>query len=377
MIGTIVRVAIVKPDVAQNNTAFEAETRMWGFIAREYGHEFTIFADRRLKFRSEGLEVRNLRRLGGKTILFPPYPALVTQLRRYEVIVTADPSCYTYAIWAALAAKVRNSRLVLDTSLTMMAPSGETWKERLLLRLAKAIFDLAHRVIVPTPLAAERLTKLGLLPEASNKVVELGHPVDTNLFRPRDTPPADSAVNILSVGKLIYEKGHHIVIEALADLLRNHANLRLLIAGEGTYRRSLEEICQQHGVADKVSFLGLVPNEQLAKIYRKCDIFVHHPIAVDSWEEYFGVAVVEAMSSGLPLVVSDCGSLPYVVPEGAGFAIPEGDREMLREKVKVLTESSLLREGMGAKGRAFVLQRYSVPEVVRRCQDQKVLSPDG
>lgn len=376
MIGTAMRVAIVKPDAAQNNTAFEAEMRMWGFMAQEYGYEVTIFADRRFKYRNERLEVKHLRRLGGR-FWFPPYPALATQLRRYEVIVTADPSCYPYAIWAALAAKVRKSRLVLDTSLTMMAPSGETWKERLVLRLAKAIFDLAHRVIVPTPLAAERLTKLGLLPEASNKVVELGHPVDTDLFRPRDTPPADSAINILSVGKLIYEKGHHIVIEALADLLRNHANRRLLIAGEGPYRQTLEELCHKCGVSDSVSFLGLVPNRQLANIYRKCDVFVHHPIAVDSWEEYFGVAVVEAMSSGLPLVVSDCGSLRHVVPGGAGFAIPQGDREMLREKVKLLTENSLLRDDMGAQGRAFVCQRYSVPEVVRRCWEQKVLSPDG
>ena len=370
------RIAIVKPDVARNNTAFEAETKMWGFIARKYGYEFTIFADRRLKYRNERLKVQNLRRLGGR-FWFPPYPALVTQLRRYEVIVTADPSCYPYAIWAALAAKVRKSRLVLDTSMTVLSPARRTWRQRLLLRLAKVIFDSAHRVIVPTPLAAERLAKLGLLPQASDKVVELGHPVDTDLFRPRDAPPADSVMNILSVGKLVYEKGHHIVIEALVDLLKNHADLRLLIAGEGPYRQTLEAICRKYSVSDKVSFLGLVPNEQLAKIYRKCDIFVHHPVAVDSWEEFFGVAVVEAMSSGLPLVVSDCGSLRHVVPESAGFVIRQRDREMLREKVKLLTENSLLRDDMGVHGRAFVCQRYSVPEVVRRCCEQKVLSPYG
>ena len=363
------RIAVVKPDAAQNNTAFEAETRMWGFIAREYGYKFTIFADRRLKYRNERLEVQNLRRLGGRFWL-PPYPALVTQLRRYDVIVTADPSCYPYAIWAALAAKVHKSRLVLGTSVTMLKPSRETWRERLVLRLAKAIFDFAHRIIVPTSLTTERLAKLGLLPEASDKVVELGHPVNTDLFRPRNTPPADSGINILSVGKLIYEKGHHIVIEALADLLKDRADLRLLIAGDGQYRQTLEEICHKYGVAGKVSFLGLVPNEQLAEIYRKCHIFVHHPVSSNWWEEYFGVAIVEAMSSGLPLVVSDCGALRRVVPEGAGFIIGQKDHEMLREKVRLLLENPKLRADMGARGRAFVCQRYSIPEIALRCYEE-------
>ncbi len=362
------RIAIVEPEAAKSNTAFQAQTRMWEFIAQEYGCSFTVFADRRLNYRNERLEVKALRRIGGR-FWFPPYPALLTQLMGYEVIVTGDPSLYPYAIWAAIAAKASNSRLVLDTSVTLLTPAPKTGRGRLILRLAKAIFNLAHKVIVPTRLTAERLSKLGLVAEASNKVVELGHPVDTELFRPRSAPPANSGTTILSVGKLIYEKGHHIVIEALADLLKNNAGLRLLIAGDGQYRRTLEEICQECGVADKVSFLGLVPNEQLAEIYRKCDIFVHHPVAVDWWEEYFGVALVEAMSSGLPLIGSDCGSLRYVVPEGAGFMIAQNDRETLGEKVKLLASNAQLRDDMGARGRAHVCRRYSLPQVAQRCYE--------
>lgn len=363
------RIAVVEPDAARNNTAFQAQTRMWEFIAQEYGCSFTVFADRGLKYRNERLGVRTLRRIGGR-FWFPPYPALLTQLRGYEVIVTADPSLYPYAVWAAIAAKASRSRLVLDTSVTLLTPARETRRGRLILRLAKAIFDSAYRVIVPTPLTGERLTKLGLLPEASDKVVELGHPVNTDLFHPRNGPPSDSGVTILSVGKLVYEKGHHIVIEALAGLLKDHHDLRLLIAGAGRYRQTLEGICDRYGVADKVSFLGLVPNEQLADIYSKCSIFVHHPVAVDSWEEYFGVVLVEAMSSGLPLVVSDCGSVRHVVPESAGFIIGQNDSEALREKVKLLAENSRLRNDMGARGRAHVCQRYSLPQIARRCYEK-------
>ena len=363
------KVAVVEPEAARNNTAFQAQTRMWEFIAQEYSCSFTVFADRRLKYRNERLEVRALRRIGGR-FWFPPYPALLTQLKGYEVIITGDPSLYPYAIWAAIAARASKSRLVLDTSVTLLKPERDTRRGRLILRVAKAIFDLAHRVIVPTSLTAERLVKLGLVPGDSDKVLELGHPVNTDLFRPRNTPRAGSGIDILSVGKLIYEKGHHIVIEALAESLKNHAGLRLLIAGDGPYRQTLEELCRRYGVADKVSFLGLVPNEQLAEIYRNSRIFVHHPVTVDSWEEYFGVALVEAMSSGLPLVVSDCGSLRYVVPEGAGFVTGQYDSEILREKVELLAEHSQLRDEMGAQGRAHVCRRYSLPEIARKCYEK-------
>lgn len=363
------KIAIVLPDSARNNTAFQAQVKKYEFIAQEYGCRVTVFANKTFNYQNECLEVKNLRRIG-IGFWFPPYPALLPQLLGYNVIITDDPSLYPHAIWAALASKWSKSRLILVTSMTLLSPAKDTLRGRLILGLARAIFNLAHRVIVTTPLTADRLVKLGLLQEASDKIVELGHPVDTDLFHPGDARLDNPDVNILSVGQLIYEKGHHIVIESLADLLRSYDHLRLLIAGEGPYRPTLEEMCHRYGVADKVSFLGLVPNEQLAEVHRNCHIFVHHPIATSEWEEFFGVAVVEAMSSGLPLIVSDCGGLKYVVPEDAGFMIGQGDHEMLRERVKLLVENPKLREDMGAQGRAFVCRRYSLPELARRCYEE-------
>ena len=371
--GQSLKIAIVIPDFARNNTAFQAQVKTYEFIAQEYGCKVTVFANKTFVYQNDWLEVKNLRRIGGR-FWCPPYPALLPQLLGYDVIITDDPSLYPHAIWAALVSKWSKSRLILDTSMTLLSPAKDTWKGRLILGQARAIFNLSHRVIVTTPLTANRLVKLGLLPETSDKVVELGHPVDTDLFHPVGARPNNSDVNILSVGKLIYEKGHHIVIESLADLLRSYDHLRLLIAGEGPYRPALEEICRRHGVADKVSFLGFVPNEQLSEIYRECHIFVHHPITIEGWwEEFFGVVAVEAMSSGLPLIVSDCGGLKYLVPEDAGFMIGQEDREMLREKVKLLVENPTLRDDMGAQGRAFVCRRYSIPVVARRCYEEVLI----
>jgi glycosyltransferase involved in cell wall biosynthesis len=366
------KIAIVEPEVARHNTSFQAQVGMWEFIAREYGCEVTVFADARLNYRNEQVQVKSVRRIGGR-FWFPPYPALLAHLPHYDVIMTSDPSLYTYALWAALAVRVSKGRLILDDSMTLLAPARETMRGRIILRVAKAVYRLAHRIVVASPLAAERLVKLGLVEKASDRIVELGHPVDVNLFSGGSGASKDAEINILSVGQLLYEKGHHLVIEALADLLKSHRGMRLLIAGEGYYHQNLKDICHRYGVVDKVLFLGLVPNKELAKIYLEAHIFVHYPITTDRWEEFFGVAVVEAMSSQLPVVVSDCGALRHVVPEGAGFILPQKDPEALQGKVKLLVESPELRDKMGACGRAYICQRYSVLEVARRCYE-KVLS---
>lgn len=363
--GIPVRVAVAKPETTLDNTAFQAQAGLWEFVAQEYGCEVAIFGDAALNYRNNQLRVEHVHKVGGR-FWFPPYPGLLAQLVPYDVVVTADPSIFPYPLWAAMAASIGRARLILDTSVTLPVPRRDTWNGRIILRLAKAVFDRADKVIVPTPLTTRRFVQLGLLAEGSPKIVELGHPVDTALFRPGDGVGRKSPINILSVGRLIFEKGHQFAIEALADLLRQGSRVRFLIAGEGPYRQALEELCRRLQIAQKVRFLGLVNHHELAALFQECQIFVHHPITTREWEEYFGVAVVEAMSCGLPVVVSDCGAMRHIVPEGAGFIVPQGGLDVLREKVQLLVEDLSLRAQMGALGRAHVSQRYSLQEVARR-----------
>ena len=358
------KIAVAKPNVTVPNTAFQAQARLWEFVAREYGCDVTIFADAALNYRNGQVRVARVGRIGGR-FWFPPYPGLLPRLLPYDVVVTADPSIYPYPLWAALAAGLGGARLILDTSVTLPVPRKDTWNGRLILRLARAVFDRADRVIVPTPLTTRRFQQLGLLSEGSARVVELGHPVDTALFCPADATRRHSRVNILSVGNLIFEKGHQFVLEALAGLLRRGDSVRLIIAGEGPHRPALAELCHRLQIADKVRFLGLVQHDELAAVFRESHIFVHHPVATEDWEEYFGVVAVEAMACGLPLVASDCGAMRHVVPESAGFIVPQKDVAALGRMVSLLVENPRLARQMGAAGRAHVCQRYSLQEVAR------------
>jgi glycosyltransferase involved in cell wall biosynthesis len=114
----------------------------------------------------------------------------------------------------------------------------------------------------------------------------------------------DAGPVLASVGNLVELKGHHIVLEALSHLPR----ARLLIAGEGPERSSLERRAIQLGVADRTRFLGRVPQEELPKFYSAADVLV-----LASSREGWANVLLEAMACGTPVVATDISGMVEVV----------------------------------------------------------------
>lgn len=134
--------------------------------------------------------------------------------------------------------------------------------------------------------------------------------VDLNLFRAH--PPAAARTELgwpqgptlLSVGNLVENKGHHIAIEALAQL----PEFRLVIAGEGPQRRSLELLAIQINVANRVQFLGRLNQDQLAKCYSAADMLV-----LASSREGWPNVLLESMACGTPVIATDVGGVAEIV----------------------------------------------------------------
>jgi teichuronic acid biosynthesis glycosyltransferase TuaC len=134
--------------------------------------------------------------------------------------------------------------------------------------------------------------------------------VDLNLFRAH--PPAAARIELgwpqgptlLSVGNLVENKGHHIAIEALAQL----PQFRLVIAGEGPQRRELELLASQINVANRVQFLGRLDQGQLAKCYSASDVLV-----LASSREGWPNVLLESMACGTPVVATDVGGVAEIV----------------------------------------------------------------
>lgn len=187
-------------------------------------------------------------------------------------------------------------------------------------------------------------------------------PVDADLpaLRARYAKPDDLLV--LLVGRLVYEKGFHLALDALAPIVRRRGGVRFVVAGTGTAEGELKRQAQQLGLARHGAFLGWIGDDMLHSLYRICDLCI-----VPSIYEPFGLVALEAMASGCLCVVADTGGLREVVPvEGTvGLRFPSRDATALRGVLeRVLTDDASRRQ-LVAEAREHVL-RFDWGEVARR-----------
>jgi glycosyltransferase involved in cell wall biosynthesis len=165
----------------------------------------------------------------------------------------------------------------------------------------------------------KRMVELGA---EAGKIRTLRNGVDLSHFHPCEREAARRRYGVegpspvlLSVGHLIERKGHHIAIEAAARV----RSARLVIAGDGPDRASLEALVERLGIAERVRFLGRVAQADLAELYSAADILV-----LASSREGWANVLLEAMACGTPVVATDVWGTPEVVaaPE-AGLLVKE------------------------------------------------------
>ena len=137
---------------------------------------------------------------------------------------------------------------------------------------------------------------------------------------------AGGTFTFVSVARLSPEKGHARLIEAFAEAFAGYRGTRLRLAGEGPMRGELERLCVERGIAGQVDFLGLLPSETVRSELLAADAFV---LASDV--ETFGVAVIEALACGRPVIVTASGGPDHMVTPANGMVIPPRDPAALRD----------------------------------------------
>ena len=152
---------------------------------------------------------------------------------------------------------------------------------------------------------------------------------------------------MLLIGRLVYEKGFQLALEAMPALIERLDGVRFLVAGSGTHEVELRRQASELGLMDHGTFLGWIGDDVLHSLYRIADVCV-----VPSIYEPFGLVALEAMASGCPCIVADTGGLREVVPhEEAGLRFRARDPEALVEvAARVLSD--------GALGRRLVAEAY-------------------
>jgi len=159
---------------------------------------------------------------------------------------------------------------------------------------------------------------------------------------------------VFACRQLFPRKGIRFLIEAAAQLAPRFPALQIVVAGDGFERPELVKLAESLGIADRVTFLGWVPNSELPPYYRAAAISV-----IPSLEEGFGIPAAEAMGCETPVVASDAGGLPEVVEHGVtGLIVPRGDSTALAEAMGRLLGDPALRAQMGRAGRERSLRLF-------------------
>ncbi len=182
---------------------------------------------------------------------------------------------------------------------------------------------------------------------------------DLDGLRARFAAPGQRLV--LLVGRLVYEKGFHLALDALAPIIRRRRDVRFVVAGTGTAEQELRTQARRLGLQRSGTFLGWVGDDMLHSLYRVSDLCI-----VPSIYEPFGIVALEAMASGCLCVVADTGGLREVVPgDGTvGLRFPSRDTAALREIVERVLSDDALRAQLVGEAREHVL-RFDWAEVAR------------
>jgi glycogen(starch) synthase len=182
---------------------------------------------------------------------------------------------------------------------------------------------------------------------------------DLDALRARFAAPDEKL--ILLIGRLVYEKGFQVALDALPSLIERVGGVRFLVAGSGTHEGELKRQAEQLGLMEHGTFMGWIGDDVLHSLYRIADLCV-----VPSIYEPFGIVALEAMASGCPCIVADTGGLREVVPNhDVGLRFRSRDpRSLARMVERVLTDDDL-RDRLVTEASEHVL-RFDWGEVARQ-----------
>lgn len=185
---------------------------------------------------------------------------------------------------------------------------------------------------------------------------------------PDGTAPARDPDLIAFAGRIVEKKGVGVLLEAFRLLSREHPRARLAIAGAGPELQQRRSQAREAGLAERVDFLGAVPHAEVEALFARAAVAVMPSItARDGDAEGLGLVMLEAMSAGTPVVVSDLAVVRDVVRPGEnGLVFPEGDAAALALALGRLLTDRALAGRLAARARSDVSERYSWSAVADR-----------
>jgi glycosyltransferase involved in cell wall biosynthesis len=187
---------------------------------------------------------------------------------------------------------------------------------------------------------------------------------------PERSAPPGGPLTILFTGVLIPSKGVRVLLEAFNELVERGVQARLELMGkwgDDTFRTACEAFVREHGLSDRVHFLGVKRDQEKFTHFAGCDVFCF-PSYFEA--ESFGLVLVEAMQFAKPVVTTDWRGIPSVAQDGVnGIVVPIQDAAAVAAALERLARDPALRARMGAEGRRIFEERFTLQRFQRNMEE--------
>ena len=288
-------------------------------------------------------------------------------LRDFDIVHVAEKTFY-YAYQVARLKQRLNLKLI-----TVQCEINPYWFAGRpgLMGRAQAVIDETDLFVARSQRARAALLTEGV---SADRIDVIGHGIDPDRFKPgpRDVELCSrfgidpGRFVVLLVGRMVWEKGLYALADAVASLVRDPEIQRVdplfVIAGDGPERPGFESHLQLLGLTDRFRLLGSVPYPLLPAVHRMADVFVLPSISTRTVLEQFGIALIEAMGTGTPVIATHCGAIDEVVGD-AGLLVQPNDHFRLAEALRELCLSPERRRQLGAAGHARLLENFTAQAI--------------
>ena len=216
-------------------------------------------------------------------------------------------------------------------------------------RFVAPVLRLANRLVVPSDFLREVFRRHGLTAEIVPNII------DVERFRPANPQPPRFGGGCILVARnleAIYDVAT--ALRAFARVAERYPAARLVVAGSGPERDALSDLARFLEIADRVRFTGRVDNDRMAELYRDADVLLNTS-RVDNMPN----SLLEAMASGVPIVSSEVGGIPYLIQSGdTGLLVPPCDPEAAADAVLRVLSDPVLAERLKRRAGELV-QAYA------------------
>ncbi len=300
--------------------------------------------------------------------------AILQAKRKYDIICCQDPLS-AFACSGALPdgpmVMVLHTYFNVEMKLNYGVPESHPLYQRTLQNYLEGA-RAARRIICVDNRIGQHVKDT--LPEKAGSVTVVLNFIDTDRFSPStDEQQAEARRRygvplgrplLLCPRRFVEKNGVTYAVEAMSHLSDTQAVL--VFAGHGPLEASLRRQAADLGAADRIVFLGAVPNEEMATFYALGGIVLIPSVTVEGLQEATSIAALEAMSCGLPVVASNIGGLPEIIQhDQTGVLTPERDAEGLARQIRRLLDDSAFAAQLGARAREYVVQHHSIPSASR------------